>query len=106
MNAALQEFVKVDNGFEQYAERYEDVSSDLAVRRQFAAWTAEMDKLEIWKAIGVAEGIEIGELKSLVKSIHKKTLKNKSREQIIDGLELDIKEIEILDNLGKYMYLL
>ena len=56
MNVALQEFLKSDNGFGQYAERYEDVSSDIAVRRMFAAWTAEMDKLDIWKAIGRAEG--------------------------------------------------
>jgi hypothetical protein len=47
MSAVLQEFMKVDNGFSQYAERYEEVSTDLAVRRQFAAWTAEMDKLDI-----------------------------------------------------------
>jgi len=52
MNAALQEFVKNDSGFEQYADRYEEVSSDLAVRRQFAAWTAEMDKLDIAEALG------------------------------------------------------
>ena len=46
MSAALQEFVKNDSGFEQYADRYEEVSSDLEVRRQFAAWSAEMDKLD------------------------------------------------------------
>lgn|GEM_PF-5678537 len=56
MSPALEEFVKNDKGFEQYTERYEEVSGDLAVRRQFAAWTAEMDKLEIMKAIGKAEG--------------------------------------------------
>jgi hypothetical protein len=46
-SAALQEFVKNDEGFSQYTERYEEVSSDMAVRRQFAAWSAEMDKLDI-----------------------------------------------------------
>jgi len=56
MSAALQEFVKNDQGFGQYTERYEEVSSDLAVRRQFAAWSAEMDKLDIVRAIGEAEG--------------------------------------------------
>ena len=56
MNGVLQEFVKNDSGFEQYAERYEDISSDLFVRRQFAAWSAEMDIAEIWKAEGKAEG--------------------------------------------------
>ena len=56
MNAALQEFIKNDGGFEQYVERYEDISTDLAVRWLIAAWTAEMDKPDIWKAIGKAEG--------------------------------------------------
>jgi len=61
MYTALQDFTKNDNGFEQYVGRYEDVSSDLAVRIQFAAWSAEMDKLEIWKAVGKAEGKAEGE---------------------------------------------
>ena len=56
MSEALQEFVKNDSGFEQYADRYEEVSSDLSVRWQFAAWTAEMDKQEIWRALGKEEG--------------------------------------------------
>ena len=56
MTAALQEFVKNDSGFEQYADRYEEVSGDLYVRRLFAAWTAEMDKLDIVRALGLAEG--------------------------------------------------
>jgi len=60
MNAALQEFVENDRGFGQYTERYDEISSDIAVRRQFAAWSAEMDKLEIVKALGIAEGKELG----------------------------------------------
>ena len=54
-SAVLQEFVKNDKGFDQYTERYEEVSSDMAVRRQFAAWSAEMDKLDIAKAEGIKE---------------------------------------------------
>ena len=61
MSAALKEFVKNDKGFEQYTDRYEEVSSDIAVRRQFAAWTAEMDKLDIAMAQGMAQGIAQGE---------------------------------------------
>jgi hypothetical protein len=80
MSVALQEFVKTDNGFGQYAERYEDVSSDLVVRRQFAAWTAEMDKLDIWKAIGREEGIEIGIEKGIEKGIQKEKEKSKEKE--------------------------
>jgi len=52
MSDVLQEFVKNDKGFEQYTERYEDVSGDLAVRRVFAAWTAERDILDIVRAEG------------------------------------------------------
>ena len=55
MSAALKEFIKSDAGFEQYADRYNEVSSDLEVRRRFAEWTAEMDKLDIMKAVGIKE---------------------------------------------------
>ena len=56
MNAALQEFIKDDKGFEQYKERYEEVSDDLTVRRQFAIWTAEMNKIDLAEARGREEG--------------------------------------------------
>ena len=106
MSTTLQDFLKSDSGFEQFTERYEDVSSDLAVRRQFAAWTAEMDKLELVSTISEARGKAEGKLEKLVTQIHKKKLKEKSREQIIDELELDINEVEILDNFEKYLYLI
>ena len=65
LSSVLQEFVKNDSGFEQYAERYEDVCNDLFVRRQFAAWTAEMDKLDIMRAVGKAEGIAEGKAEGI-----------------------------------------
>ena len=61
MSDVLQEFVRNDEGFEQYTERYEEVSGDLAVRRQFAAWTAERDILDIARDAGRAEGRTEGE---------------------------------------------
>ena len=52
LSAALQEHVKNDKGFSQYTERYEEVSDDMAVRRQFAIWTNERDILESVRAEG------------------------------------------------------
>jgi hypothetical protein len=56
--------------------------------------------------IGREEGIEKGDLKRLISLIDKKLLKHKTREQIIDELEIDASEIDILDNLEKYKELL
>jgi len=69
MNADLYEIIKNDPAFEQYAGRYEEISSDLLARIQIAAWTAEMDKLEIWEARGEARGITIGEARGEAKGI-------------------------------------
>ena len=45
-------------------------------------------------------------LEKLVKLIHRKKLKMKTREQIIDELELEPDEIEILDNFELYQHLI
>ena len=71
MNAALQEFIKDDRGFEQYKERYEEVSDDLAVRRQFAIWTCEMNKIDLAKAQGREEGREEGRMEGITEGIEK-----------------------------------
>jgi hypothetical protein len=59
---------------------------------------------------GRQEGIEIGEQKGavvkLVGQIIKKLNKSKTRQQIIDELELEGHDIEILDNYENYTYLL
>ena len=68
---ALQEFAKNDKGFDQYTERYEEVSGNMAVRRQFAAWTAEMDKLDIMKAVGKEEGKEEGKREKAIDAARK-----------------------------------
>ena len=82
MNAALQEFVKDDKGFGQYTERYEEVSSDMAVRYQFAAWSAEMDKLDIVRAIGEAEGIAKGEAIGIAKGEAEGEIKGEKKKAI------------------------
>ena len=60
----------------------------------------------IWREESKEEGREEGKLENLVKLIYKKKLKLKTREQIIDELELEESEIQILDNFDKYTYLL
>ena len=97
MSAALQEFVKNDSGFEQYADRYEEVSGDLEVRRQFAAWTAEMDKLDIVRALGVAEGEARGkaegEKERAVKDARNLLSLGVSPEIVAKGVELSLEEV-------------
>ena len=49
---------------------------------------------------------EEGKTKSLLKLISRKLQKAKTREQIIDELELDDADIKFLDNFADYEYLL
>ena len=94
MNAALQEFVKSDSGFGQYADKYEEVSSDMAVRRQLAAWTAEMDIPDIWKAIGRAEWEAKQEAEWIQKTVIKMLSKGVPPETIADYLELPLTQVQ------------
>ena len=55
---------------------------------------------------GLIEGREEGELNHLVQLIHRKKQKSKTRNQIIEELELDEEAIEILDNFENFTYLL
>ena len=55
---------------------------------------------------GRVEGRLEGEIRRLLNQISKKQLKKKTREQIIDELELDTNGIEILDNFNDYSHLL
>jgi len=57
-------------------------------------------------AKAVEEGLEQGQLKHLVFQINRKILKAKTREQIIDELEMDEDGINILDNFDSYIHLL
>lgn len=58
------------------------------------------------KEEGVERGLEQGQLKQLVFLIHRKLLKSKTREQIIDELEMDEDGIRVLDNFDSYVHLL
>jgi predicted transposase/invertase (TIGR01784 family) len=104
MNKALQEFIKNDSGFEQYANRYEEVSSDLLVRWQFAAWTAEMDKQEIWRALGKEEGKAEGKTEGIAEGKAEEKAENAKRmltkgvppDLVADYLDLPLSEVEKL----------
>ena len=52
------------------------------------------------------EGKIEGKIEHLVGQIHRKKLKMKTREQIIDELELEPEQVEILDNFDDYRYLI
>ena len=115
MSVALQEFVKNDKGFSQYSERYEEVSSDIAVRRQFAAWSAEMDKLDIVKAVGIAEGKELGKAEGIaegkelgkaegikekaIEGAKKLLTKGYPAEDIADSLDLSLSTVQELAHI-------
>ena len=88
MSAALKEFIKSDTGFEQYADRYKEVSSDLEVRRKFAEWTAEMDKLDIAKALGKAE--------EKAENIRRMLAKGVPPESVADYLDVTLAQVQEL----------
>ena len=58
MDPVLAEFAEKDEGFKQYAERYEEISTDLNVRRMYAIWTEGMSALDQARTEGIAEGKE------------------------------------------------
>ena len=112
LSEVLKEFVENDEGFGQYTDRYEEVSSDIAVRRQFAAWTAEMDKLDIVRALGksegkaeglaegkaegLAEGKAEGKAEEKIESAKRMLLKGLSPEIVAECLDLPLSQIQEL----------
>jgi hypothetical protein len=58
--------------------------------------------LEVAEEIGMEKGMEKGSMLRLVRMIDIKLAKNKSREQIIDELELDSEGIGVLDRIDEY----
>jgi len=70
-----------------------------------AEWNIE-DAKKVWleegREEGREEGLEEGVISNIVKLICRKLSKKKTREQIIDELDLDESEIKILDNISDY----
>jgi predicted transposase/invertase (TIGR01784 family) len=93
MSEALQEFVKDDKGFEQFTERYEEVNDDMAVRRQFAAWTTEMDKLDVVRAIGISEGKAAGIREKALDAARSLLSLGVAPEIVAKGVKLTLEEV-------------
>ncbi|MCL1918568.1 MAG: hypothetical protein FWG14_09680 [Peptococcaceae bacterium] len=96
----------MDQGLYQFAQQYQRNINDPETLNAYYGYLMEcMDEKE---RIDTAreEGREEGELEKLIGLIHRKMLKNKTREQIADELELNEAEAEILENFDKYTYLL
>ena len=56
MNDALTQFAQEDIGFQQYTERYEEISDDMRVRRMYNIWTEDMSALDQARTEGRDEG--------------------------------------------------
>jgi hypothetical protein len=63
---------------------------------------AKLKILEVAEEIGMEKGMEKGKAQQLVRMMDIKLAKNKSREQIIDELELDGEGIGVLDRIDEY----
>jgi len=74
-------------------------------KEQLIAMELEEARLEA-RAEGREQGLEQGQLKSLVSQIHRKKLKGKTREQIIDELEMDESNFRLIDDFDSYTNLL
>jgi hypothetical protein len=68
MNAQLQQFVKTDDGFRQYCERYNRVAADPETRDEYYRWVNE--QMRQWGIVKAAEergaGTERAKWESLV----------------------------------------
>jgi len=74
-NAALKQFSQEDAGFQQYTERYEEISDDMRVRRMYNIWTEDMSALEQAHVEGVDEGIKIGRDEGIKETMLKAAIK-------------------------------
>jgi hypothetical protein len=92
----------VTDNFTDHLWTYEEIVSNTKVQGHsffdYRGWSRDFRDISKRKAEG--------ELGKLIDLIHRKILKNKTREQIIDELELNEAEIEILDKFEQYIYLL
>ena len=92
MNPVLTEFSEKDEGFKQYTERYEEISTDLNVRRMYAIWTEGMSALDQARSEGIAEGKEEERIEIARSLIKLET----STEIIIIATKLPVEKIEEL----------
>jgi hypothetical protein len=94
INSALKEFAAEDAGFKQYAERFDEISSDQQVRRMYAIWTEGMSALDQARVEGHEEGSDERAIK-IARNLIK--LSN-STDTISVATELSAEKIEELRN--------
>ena len=109
-------------GYAQFCERYDLVASDPATQHEYFLWymnrlreegrritAIEMGMEQGMKQgmkQGMEQGMEQGQLVRLLTLIQRKRLKFKTREQIINDLDLEEEEIKVLDDFESYKHLL
>ena len=110
MEPGLQSYAETDTGYRQFCEQYEYVADDPETRKQYARWHMALMRETGIRETGCIDGRKVGreegELRRIVQQIHRKKQKSKTREQIIEELELDEESIKILDNFENFSYLL
>ena len=110
MTPELKKYAQQDEWYNQFCTRYDHVSADPKTREEHRRWYLSVmyqDGIrEDALRQGLEQGLEQGRIQTIAQLIHNKKLKSKTREQIIDELELDEAQIKILDNFESYTHLL
>ena len=106
MTPELLSYAEREPGYFQFCQRYGLVSADPDTRHEYFLWLKDRWREEGVRITAMEEGLEQGQLKKLVNQIQRKKLKSKTRQQIIDELELDEDDIEVLNNFERYTHLL
>ena len=114
MTPELAAYAEHEPGYAQFCNRYDLVASNPDTRHKYFLWYMNQLREEgrritaIEQGIeqGIEKGLEQGRLVKLLGLIQRKKIKLKTREQIINDLELEVDEIKILDDFESYEHLL
>ena len=118
MTPELALYAELEPGYLQFCRRYDLVATNPDSRHEYFLWyrdrlreegrriTAIEEGIEKGMEKGMEQGMRQGRIIQLVSSIQRKRLKSKTREQIINDLELEEDEIKILDDFESYKHLL
>ena len=89
MNDALTQFAQEDTGFQQYTERYEEISDDMRVRRMYNIWTEDMSALDQARTEGRDEGRTEGRIEGRIEG-RTETLFDVAVTALKQGLSIDL----------------
>ena len=110
MTPELASYAEREPGYFQFCERYGLVAADPDTRHEYFLWYMNQLREEGRRItaieMGMEQGMEQGQLIKLLGQIQRKHLKQKTREQIIDELELEDEDLQILDNFESYVHLI